>query len=280
MEQAELFILFPEYTEGDQAPTAPYLLTLDLPSEEEIEEYIGRLRDMAEFLTHENYAGYYDMENVRAFSRPLQMLEDCYPDKYRSLLAAIRQWENWREEAAEGDAALYFYYVYPLASDTLTEILARKKSEEKSGNAYLVVNNGAINHTGEVLPVFDCKENHQEIEQRACRCKNVHDWFVKNRKPPRRYTHNPKHGEHGKENQPGESPLAGWDYEAEELLHRAVGQSVTGPLFYYDEKYKKHIEFKNENTQVNSYHAFHIDTSILCHRIPKEVMEKIELVRK
>lgn len=99
-------------------------------------------------------------------------------------------------------------------------------------------------------------------------------------KPPCRYTHNPKHGEHGKGNQPGESPLAGWDYEAEELLHRAVGQSVTGPLFYYDEKYRKHIEFKNENTQVNSYHAFHIDTSILCHRIPKEVMEKIELVRK
>lgn len=55
--------------EGDQAPTAPYLLMLDLPSEEEIEGYVGRLRDMTEFLTHENYVGYYDMENVRAFSR-------------------------------------------------------------------------------------------------------------------------------------------------------------------------------------------------------------------
>lgn len=76
------------------------------------------------------------------------------------------------------------------------------------------------------------------------------------------------------------APLAGWRYEAEELLHRAVGQSVTGPLFYYDEEYGKYIEFKNENTPANSYHAFHVDSSIVCHRVPKEVMEKIKLLEK
>lgn len=163
MGQTELFILFPEYVEGDQAATAPYLRTIDLLSEEEMEAYIDRFRDLTEFLTHENYTGYCDMENIRAFSRPLEMAEECYPDKKRSLLAAIRGWENWREEAAE-------------------------------------------------------------------------------------------------------------------MLRLAVGESLGLPLFYYDKEHRKYIQFKNENTLVNSYHAFHVEDNEVRRTLPKRVLKKIELI--
>lgn len=277
MGQTELFILFPEYVEGDQAATAPYLRTIDLLSEEEMEAYIDRFRDLTEFLTHENYTGYCDMENIRAFSRPLEMAEECYPDKKRSLLAAIRGWENWREEAAENAPALYFHAL-PISSDTLSEIAARKGRQEKDGPVYLVVSNGAVEPVDDLLPVFNEKKEDQAIAQRECRCDQVHGWFTANRKPARIYTFNPKHGENGKGHLKGASPLLCSREEAAEMLRLAVGESLGLPLFYYDKEHRKYIQFKNENTLVNSYHAFHVEDNEVRRTLPKRVLKKIELI--
>lgn len=280
MVQAELFILFPEYVEGDQAATAPYLHTIDLLAEEEVEAYIGRFRDLIEFLPHENYTGYYDMKNIRAFSRPLEWAEECYPDKKRSLLAAIRHWENWREEATENAPAVYFH-AHPVASDTLSEVAARKQTKEKAENTFLVVSNGAIDPADPedgYLPVFNRKKENQGIEQRECRCDRVHDWFAENRRPARSYTYNQKHGEYGKGHRAKASPLLGSREEAAEMLRLAVGEAPHLPLFYYDKKYGKYIQFKYENTQANSYHAFHVEDNEVCHTLPKSVLKKIELI--
>lgn len=277
MVQAELFILFPEYIEGDQAATAPYLRTIDLLSQEEMEAYIDRFRDLIEFLTHENYAGYYDMENIRAFSRPLEMAEECYPDAKRSLLAALRHWDNWREEAAHEAPALYFHAL-PVSSDTLAEIAARKHEKEKADNTYLVINNGATEPVDDLLPVFNEKKEKQEIALRECRCARVHEWFAANRKPARTYTFNPKHGEKGKGHKKGASSLLCSKGEAAKMLQLAVGESLHLPLFYYDKKHRKYIQFKNENTGANSYHAFHMADNEVGRTLPKAVLKKIELV--
>lgn len=106
----------------------------------------------------------------------------------------------------------------------------------------------------------------------------MHEWFSNNRKPKRIYNYNPKHGENGVGNRKDESPLLCSRQEAETLLPNAVGTSVDAALFYYDKKHGHYIEFKNENTAINSYHAFHIADNIVCHRVPKEVIKKIKLI--
>jgi hypothetical protein len=42
-------------------------------------------------------------------------------------------------------------------------------------------------------------------------------------------------------------------------------------LYFYDKKREKYIEFRNENTPQNTYHAFHIEQK----EIAKEAKKKI-----
>lgn len=276
MAETQLFVVFPEYVEGEQQPTAPYIKSIDLLSVEEIEDYINKINDIIFFITHENYQGFYDMDNVRAFGKPLEELEDCYPGKNRTLMMAINAWDNWRDTSVNDGSTQYFYHTTPLTPETLSEIAFRKKTI--ADNTYLVINNNAIECQDEILPVYDADRNNQEIEHRECTCGTLHKWFITQRKPPRIFNFNPKHGENGVGHRHDASPLRCLRGEAEEMLHKAVGESPGKPLFYYDTIRKQYIEFKNEKTKVNTYHAFHVENNIVCHRIRKEVIKKTEQI--
>ena len=240
-EHVELFILFPEYIDEGQVTNAPYINTIGLLSEQEMEKYINNLQDIIEFLTHENYIGYYDMENVRAFGKPLEVIEDCYPNKRRLLLATINKWNNWRDEETHDCSTQYFYKLTPISSETLSEIAKRKK--QNANNEYIVVNNGAITHPNKTLPVFNDQEENQNIEHKACECKTLHEWFISNRKPRRVYNFNPKHGENGVGHKTGESSLLCSREAAEKMLPHAVGNAINGPLFYHDREHAKSVSY-------------------------------------
>jgi hypothetical protein len=129
-----------------------------------------------------------------------------------------------------------------------------------------------------MLPVYNQQREDLSIKQSRCEIKSIHQWFEKNRLPERIFNLNPKHGENGKGNIPGESILLCSKEKAQCLLHKAVGDSSNPTLFYYDEEYGRYMEFKNENTGNNTYHAFHIENNILCHRLKKSIKEKIDYV--
>ena len=103
METTELFILFPEYKEAPDK-TGSYLEADTIMGEDEMYRYIQEIEDVNNFFTHEEYCGYYDRRNVKAFLYPLNELEECYPDHKTYLRSILKNWEDWRDGALQAGA--------------------------------------------------------------------------------------------------------------------------------------------------------------------------------
>lgn len=274
MAQMQLFVIFPEYVDNGFVATAPYISTIDLSDANKVEAFIAEFERMIMFFSYEDYDGYYDAKNIKAFSIPLETLEDCYPGHITVLRNVMNKWNDWRDEPTPDNGQQYYYHSTSLSNDTLSEIAKRK---QQAGDNFLVINHKSIDHGQKQLPVFNQHGEDRSIEQLGCNIKELHTWFGENRLPERVFRLNPKHGENGKKNFKGESVLLCSHAEAEKLLHKAIGNSGDRTLHYYDKKNTKYIEFKAENTG-NSYHAFHVENNIVCHRISKEVKKKIDKI--
>ncbi|MDR2274898.1 MAG: hypothetical protein LBF27_28575 [Sphingobacterium sp.] len=91
------------------------------------------------------------------------------------------------------------------------------------------------------------------------------------------FNSNEKHGENRqvvikRSNNRIASPLRCSEEEAKNLLKRAVGIKGARELYYFDNKYKEFIEFKDENTLERSFHAYHPHNQ---NDIPKKVKDFI-----
>jgi hypothetical protein len=281
MEQIQLFVLFPEYEEASS--NIPYIERIGLLSEEEMSVYIRDFANLVSFLSHERYDGFYDGLNVVSFSKPLDEVEDCYPNSKTFLRNVLRKWSNWRDEKVSDDTC-YYYHQTPVSNETLSEIAGRKRQSPQE-NRFCVINHKAIKSTEDPLPVFDSdhvqKRVPEGIRQLPCRIIALHGWFEENRLPKRKFRINPKHGENGKGHQKGAAPLLCSCSQAEALLHKAVGEdsSARNPLFYYDKVHNRYIEFRSENTPDNAYHAFHLEEGEISSRLGSRIVEKIEVTR-
>ncbi|KAA6347565.1 hypothetical protein EZS27_004964 [termite gut metagenome] len=273
MAQMQLFILFPEYVERENTATAPYIKTIDMSDLNVTQKYITDFGHIVSFFSYEDYDGYYDLKNLEAFIKSLKKMENCYPDPKTILKNTIKNWRNWRDEAIGDNGQSYYFYTMPLIDDTLTEI-ARRKYQTKD-TVFLVVNNEGIDHKEKLLPVYNHHRTDQEIQQCNCDSKSLHKWFEENRLPKRVFNLNPKHGENGKGKYKKKdvSSLYSSHDEAEILLHKAIDEDSAKRLYFYDKKYKKYIEFRNENTPQNTYHAFHIEQNEIAEEVKRKIDE-------
>jgi hypothetical protein len=248
-------------------------------SEEEMSAYIRDFANLVSFLSHERYDGFYDGVNVVSFSKPLDEVEDCYPNCKTFLRNVLRKWNSWRDEKVTDDT--YYYYLQtPISDETLSEIAERRRQSPQE-NRFCVINHKAIKNTEDPLPVYNSNRVQQGIRQLPCQIIALHSWFEENRLPKRKFRINPKHGENGKGHQKGAASLLCSCNQAKALLHKAVGEdsSARNPLFYYDKIYKRYIEFRSENTLDNTYHAFHLEEREISSRLGNRIVEKIEATR-
>jgi hypothetical protein len=145
MAQMQLFIVFPEYVEKGNIATAPYIKTIDILDSNVTQEYINKFERIISFFSYEDYDGYYDTKNLEAFSKPLEIVDDCYPGQKTALRNTIKKWgNNWRNEAIGDNGQNYYFYSILLIDDTLTEIARRKRQIKDT--AFLVVNNEGLDH--------------------------------------------------------------------------------------------------------------------------------------
>lgn len=268
----ELFLLFPKYTEI-AAHQPHYLSNYDIMNEDELDDYIRKIAQMNDFFHHEAFLGYYDSQNVVAFTYPIEAMEDCYPGKKTYLRTVLKEWENWRDNSSQYKEDQFYFYASLISDDTLCEMSKRKKLNPN--NALLLINHQA----------FPCSEsdisiscNREDTVIPVCKIviREIAEWFSQYRKPQRNYNWSSKHGEFGKGAHPSNkgdevSVLLGSRNEAKELLKKAIGLQPQGTLFYYDNKYEHYMEFKMEST--NTFHSFHIENE---NRIPSLLKNKIK----
>lgn len=266
---AELFVLFP-ISETYDKPYPLYIKSYNQLNDDP-RCHISNIVNLCEFISHENYNGYYDSFNIKAFLMPLDTLDDCYPSIITLLRKIFLQWDDWRESMFQIKDDKYYFLHTEIHDDTLCEIA--KRSCMFPNNSILLINNNAINFHDETISL-ESEFNISEIHQCNCEIMELAKWFEINRKPKRYFNLNPKHGENGKGNFPSASPLLCSRMDASVMLNKAVGEKFNDKLFFYDNTHKKYIEFRYENTPKNTYHAYHIEEE----NVPKSILRKIKLL--
>lgn len=270
MARAELYLLLPKYIDSKE-DNSTYLESYELMENNESHIFIESIEKLNVFLSHENFQGYYDSNNVKAFVYPLQQMDDCYPNQRNYLRSILKNWENWRDVSLQNNMDSFLFNSMDLSDDTLCEIAKRGSVDD--GNTYLLLNHQALKFSVSVITIT-CNGTPVEIDQCNTDINSVSTWFETNRRPPRSYNHNPKHGENGRGAFMGASPNLCSRSRAAFLLQKAIGLHNSNDLYFYDEENSKYIVFKNENTPSNTFHSFHVDVN----EVPKAILTKISEV--
>lgn len=274
MARSELFLLLPAYREVQEQSV--YITRFDVKLEAELWEFIGKIDEIRSFSKNENYVGWYDAENVKAFLFPVRMLEDCYPNVLTRMRLVMRQWgENWRAEKRQQETENYAYFCTPITDDTLCEMTERKLTSTDD-STFLLVNHGAFACATDFVRTKRGSIE-TELEVVGTDIKVIAGWFARNRRPQRIFHPNPKHGECGKgaySDNKGDkvSVLMCSRGKAGDMLQKAIGENLR-TLYYFDEDNRRYIEFKQESE--NIYHAFHLDEEDE-KRVPAGVKKNIK----
>ena len=123
MARSELFLLLPVFEETDKQPD--YISRIGIIDIKELNEYIDKILESKEFLTVENYTGYYDVDNIKAFLLPIEIMEDCYPNAMTRFRSAMNKWgENWRNGKKQDNNVVYKLWGKEIQDCILCEITA------------------------------------------------------------------------------------------------------------------------------------------------------------
>lgn len=264
--RTSLFLLLKEYTDAEQMPSAPYINGGIRIDESEWLQHCKRLIDAIDFFRYEKCDRFYDINNIRKFAYPFDLLKDYYEDRdefpgdSESIIAQIasRGFVDWREES-ENDDQQYFFYDTNVTDDTFGE-MARNIRLDK---AVVLLNLDAVSYPSPINLSFangNCIVSIEYVDS----IKGLHRWFSENRKPQRVFVYSSKHGDfyHKSELIPGTgrkaSQLKCLQEEAQKLLEQAVGNDIKSSLWFYDAKYQKYIYFENQNEIRLAFHGYHL----------------------
>ena len=228
----------------------------------DVRPIITQLTDLKQFFDYETYKYYYDKRNLDSFVKTIKggfTEKRAFMRKLHNNLKA----NNWNaKKAFTGSTTIGGV---PVNDETFSYLSVHNTVCPADKNAILDM--GAMRVA---YPVFSSDVLKPTI-------KAVHDWFTRNRVPGRIYNWNPKHGEFGKGNRPGESALLGSRQEAAKLLPAAIGMKGRKDLYLFDKQYAKYMRFMPENV-ADTYHSFHIDTVQIDSKIREKVLDKLSKI--
>ena len=253
---AKLFFLLPEYK--DPGNTTRFFLESDhLLSDEEMIDFLRRLRAVVMYMRDEDVDCYYDIENYRAFQFPIEVLPEEYPNKKRYNLEFVeRNMENWREETEQVNGDRFSYQGKTVSDNTLCEIAKRLFNNRR--DLYVVVNHQALNTV----------KDHDNLRVKCCgrekrfpvvkadvnlllawlRCKGI---ILR--------IYHPNTAKHGTSGLGGSladdaSSLLCSNRIAKKMMGKAV--RVGKHLYYYDANEQLYIRFMSG--QNHTFHPYHI----------------------
>ena len=263
-ETCQLFIIFPEHE--DLEKTSPCIREFTLLAPNEVMTYIEFIDRMEQRGRAEHYLLYFDSKNIKNFLHPARELEEYYPKVEVTLLNALQRFaEDWREEPIQDSGVIYKLFQAPVTDDSFCEICERKYQSdvEATNSTYAIISHSAL----ENVSTADMHRNlHQiDIPVLEATIEKIESWLQENRRPPRIYNWNPKHGENGKDaHKANKTDTVAILYcsreHATELLHKALGEyNDIGPLYVWDEEFKRYMEFKRESKSSTTFHSYHLE---------------------
>ena len=248
-------------------PTAEYINADSCWDKDEWVTWYKRLLAIIDFFRYEKCDRFFDLKNLVQATYPFNFLKDYYEERdefpgiTENVLAQIGSmgFVDWREESAI-DGHHYFFYDFDVTNDTLGEV-ARAVLSEKS---VVLLNMGAITCPSPIKLSY--AHNHCSIKiYHVDSIQTLHEWFSKNRKPQRIFVYSSKHGDFFKPSQiisgtgRKAAQLECLQDEAQSLLNHAIGNDIESSLWFYDDKYNKHIYFENQNERRLAFHGYHLN---------------------
>ncbi|MBN2746005.1 MAG: hypothetical protein JXR34_04700 [Bacteroidales bacterium] len=261
MNKVNAYLVLPETN-----PANRWMLSTEMiQSQEAYSRFISKKAKEIDAIGFENYQGYFDNENVANFFEHFDTLEDLYPSVKRKLQTKIASWQNWRKSPKQQNTRTYKIFNQAIENHTIPEIAQHKQNEPNDN--YVLLNNEALNIGNSPVRITISGRAHIQIDY-VGNTADLKVWFAKNRIPPRNFHVIPKHGENGRGNWPGASPLMCSGQEAQQLLNTAIGDN-TDKLYNYDPQHSRYIVFWSENEPENLFHGYHLPLNT--NEIPNEI---------
>lgn len=282
MAHSIIALIFPEYDDKENVITSHDWKMDCMFDKTAFIQFINHLHNFVDFFKDEECTLIYDSKNLDAFTFFLKVLPDCYPyPAHRILMAELKNQRNlinWRKNRISSETDEYKLYFSVITDEIRTEIAARQ--ETNPNDDYLI----AVHITNYKAKTWKLSKDSKTypIESLPMSIKEVFEWLATHRHPKREYHWNPKHGEFGKGAHKDNkgltvSVLMGSREEAADIMPKAIGEHPYSTLHYYDNKYYKYMEYKQESTDEDKrvYHSFHIDDET---RVPQRVKDKLALI--
>ena len=283
-----IYVLFKEYPDpngcGKSVPyiqdSAEYLDDKDALLQDWLDIY-----NILDYFVYEPTNKYYDEDILRRLLHVANTFPDEYPGAEMTIMAGMRQIGLTSRRARPViKTGTYKFGTYDVTNDVLGDMAQLEvdkqatleriaqdethglKPEEKEFEPCVLLHQGAVIVPHDGLQVTTARESLTLATANSI--VGLHGWVSDNRFPQRNYKLNPKHGdEHSKaqfhsDRHHGSIPSAQLltdETATENLLKKAVGESVAGDLWLYDGRNGCFIYFENQgDTPQHEYHAYHL----------------------
>ena len=261
-----IYVLFKEYPDPNgRGKSAPFIQDSDdyLILPEKLMQDWTEIFEILDFFVYEPTNKYYDEDNLEGLLYVAQFCPEEYPMQYEAILAGIQTvgLTSWRANACKKTERYY------LGKEEVTEqLLGDMAQRDNIQEPCVLLHKGAIMipHSGLQIKTSLKTITLATVDSVVA----LHTWLSKHRFPIRNYKFNPKHGDaHHKAlphtNRRGEliqsAQLLTDTSDTENLLKKAVGESVDGDLWFYDEVNGCYIYFENQgDNPQHEYHGYHL----------------------
>lgn len=262
-----VYVVFEEYLDASHPTSKEYIRgnsNLLQNNCQDIQSIIDSYFDILDFFSYEDSKYIYDQDNLSGLLFPLSTLPDEYPGQEEELLASLYDHGFIEESDLElspsvGDIQ---YLHYNVTNDMFGRMICCVQNGEK----VVLFHRDAVVSANSNL-TFSLLNTCGHVEVESCSdVRGLHSWFSNNRKTPRNYKFNPKHGNSTtlcQNIQDGSgapaAQLEASDADAQDMLDQAVGNKRDAILWFWDDKVQKYIVFRyqGKNT-LNEYHCYHL----------------------
>lgn len=306
--RTSIFVLFKEYSNpAERKKSAPYIQD----SVEYLEHQDALLKDwndvadVLKYFSYELANRYYDEDNLKGLLEVAELFPSEYPMAVETVFAEMQSLGlTPRSTAPIAKTEAYFWGTDEVTNGVLGDMarrelehlqtLSRIKKDvrhqllpkDKEYEPCVLLQHGAIVAPGGVIDITMSGGRKVSLLS-VSDIVSLHEWLSLHRFPSRHYSYNEKHGDahHPAKNHSdrhhGSIPsaqLLTTCGNTKALLKKAVGESIEGDLWYYDDKKKNYIYFENQgDTPQHEYHAYHLQKGD--KNYDKINFEKLKLVQ-
>lgn len=284
-----IYVLFKEYPDPNgRGKSVPYIQdSVDyLVYQDELMKDWLDIFEVLEYFSYEQTNKYYDNSNLEGLLDVAQQFPNEYPKAVETIMSSMQRIGlTSRNTNPVAKSNTYHLGADDVTNDLLGDMAQREFEHkevrdkvkhdvnhqllprDKEYEPCVLLQHGAVIAPGGFLRIT--MQGNRSLElQSVSNIPDFHQWLGLHRYPYLHYVYNDKHGDayHPSQNHTDRhgriirsAQLLTSTAKTRALLKKAVGDSVWGDLWYYDDANACYIYFENQgNTPQHEYHAYHL----------------------